>query len=104
MRVGVGGGLGDEGEAAVGVDRDHDGDLKTGLILGTLVELFDELRDVDAVLTQSRADRGRSGGLGGRDLQLDITCYFLCHDKHLLNRCGDTRCRVFLAGRTPPTF
>ena len=30
--------LGDEGEAAVRIDRDDDGDLKTGLILGTLVE------------------------------------------------------------------
>ena len=92
------GGLGDEGEAAVGVNRDDNRDLEAGLILGTLVEFLDELGNVNAVLAKSRADRGRSGCLCGGNLQLDITCYFLCHDKHLLNKCGDTRARVFLAG------
>ena len=85
------GGLGDEGEAAVGVNGDDNRNLEAGLILGTLVELLDELGNVNAVLAESRTDRGRSGCLCGRNLKLDITCYFLCHDKHLLNKCGDTR-------------
>ena len=76
--------LGDEGEAAVCVNGDDNRDLETNLILGALVEVLNELRDVDAVLTQSGAYRGRSGCLAGVDLQSDITCYFLCHEKHLL--------------------
>ena len=103
MRVGVGGSLGDEGEGAVGVNRDNDRDLKTSLILGTLVEFLDELGNVDAVLAESRADRGRRSCLCSRDLQLDITCYFLCHDKHLLNKCGDTRARAYIWRGSSPS-
>ena len=80
MRVGVGGGLGHEGEAAVGVDGDDHGDLKAGLILGALVEFLDELGNVDTVLAQSGTNRRGSGCLCSRNLQSDITCYFLCHD------------------------
>lgn len=102
MRVGVGGGLGDEGEGTVSVNRDNDRDLKTSLILGTLVEFLDELRNVDAVLAESRADRGRRSCLCSGDLQLDIACYFLCHDEHLLNKCGDTRTGAyFWRGSSP---
>ena len=102
MRVGVGGGLGDEGEGTVSVDRDDDRDLETSLILGALVEFLDELGNVDAVLAECRADRGRCSCLCSRDLQLDITCYFLCHDEHLLNKCGDTRaCTYIWRGSSP---
>ena len=45
-------------KATVGIDRDDYGDLETNLILGALVELFDELGDIDAVLTESRTDGG----------------------------------------------
>ena len=55
--------LGYEGEAAVGIDRDDDRDLEAGLILRALIELFDELCDIDAVLAECRADRGRRGSL-----------------------------------------
>ena len=43
MRVAAGGRLRDEGEAAVGINRDNDRDLETDLVLGTLVEFLDEL-------------------------------------------------------------
>ena len=68
---GGGGSLGDEGEAAVGVDGDDHGDLEAGLILGALVEFFNESRDVHAMLAKGGADRGGSGCLGGGNLQFD---------------------------------
>lgn len=46
------------GEGAVSVDRDDDGDDHAHLVLGTLVELLGERHDVDALLTQSRTNRG----------------------------------------------
>ena len=67
-----------------------DRNLKAGLRRGALVEFLDKLGNVHAGLAESRADRGRSGRLCSGNLKLDITCNFLCHDKHLLNRCGDT--------------
>ena len=42
--------------------------------------------NVNAVLTQSGADGGRSGSLSGVDLKLDNASDFLCHNKHLLNK------------------
>ena len=65
--------------------------LIAGLILGTLVELFDKLCNIYTVLTQCRANRRGSRCFCRIDLQLDITCYFLCHDKHLLNKVVDWR-------------
>src|SRR6476660_1686509 len=63
--------LGDEGERAVLVDRDLDRDDVAALGLRRGVVGLDELHDVDAVLTEGRAD-GRGGrGLTGLDLQLD---------------------------------
>src|SRR5574344_636115 len=44
--------LGDEGEAAVSVDRDDDGNLVALHVLGTGVEFLDKSRDVHAVLAQ----------------------------------------------------
>src|SRR5699024_6193678 len=81
---GGGRGLGDEGEGAVGVDGDDHGDDQAHVVLGALVEFLGKGGDVDAVLAQSGAD-GRSGSrLAGRDLQFDVTSYFLCHNEHLL--------------------
>ena len=49
------------------------------IILGALVELFAEARDVNTVLTERRADRRRRIGLTGLHLQLDHASYFLSH-------------------------
>lgn len=49
--------LRDEGEAAVCIYRDNDRNLEADLVLGTFVEFFDKLRDIDTVLAQSRAYR-----------------------------------------------
>ena len=73
--------LGDEAEGAVSVDSDDDGDDITHLVLGTLVELLGEGHDVDALLTQSRANRGSRSRLAGLDLQLNVASNFLCHSK-----------------------
>ena len=73
--------LGDEAEGAVSVHGDDDGDHITHLVLGTLVELLGERHDVDALLTQSRANRGSRSRLAGLDLQLNVASNFLCHSK-----------------------
>ena len=73
--------LGDEAEGAVSVNSDDDGDHITHLVLGTLVELLGEGHDVDALLTQSRANRGSRSRLAGLDLQLNVASNFLCHSK-----------------------
>ena len=76
--------LRDEGERAVGVDRDHDRDDQVVLRLRLRpgVELLAELHDVDAVLAERRADRRRRVRLAGRELQLDETGDLL-HDAPL---------------------
>ena len=63
------------------VHGDDDGDDITHLVLGTLVELLGERHDVDALLTQSRANRGSRSRLAGLDLQLNVASNFLCHSK-----------------------
>ena len=50
--------LGDEGEAAVSVNSVDNRDLVTFLILSKSVEFLDKCSDVNAVLTQSRANGG----------------------------------------------
>ena len=70
--------------ATFGVHGDDDGDDKAHIVLRALVELLREGGDVDAVLAQRRADGGRGICLACRDLQLDVTDYFLCHEWHLL--------------------
>src|SRR6478736_7113942 len=64
-------GLRHEGERAVLVDRDLDRDDVATLGLRRGVVGLDELPDVDAVLTEGRADGRGGGGLTGLDLQLD---------------------------------
>ena len=55
------------------------GMIKTHVVLGALVEFLGEGRDVDAVLTERGADRGRGSCLASGDLQLNVADYFLCH-------------------------
>ena len=64
--------LQDEGEGAVGVDRDHHGDDHVPA-RGLGVELLAEAHDVDAVLTERGADGRRRVRLAGGELQLDVT-------------------------------
>src|SRR5579875_975969 len=64
--------LGDERERAVLIDRDHDRDHRAGVSLRLGVERLDELHDVDAVLAERGADRGRGAGLTANRLQLDL--------------------------------
>ena len=74
------GGLHDEREALIGVSGDHDRDRKTSFhALRLRVERLAELHDVQAALTESRADWGRGVSLAGRNLQLNEADDFLCH-------------------------
>src|SRR6478752_7047075 len=84
-------GLRHEGERAVLVDRDLDRDDVAALGLRRGVVRLDELHDVDAVLTEGRADGGRGRRRTGLDLQLDEAGDLLLggHDAYLL-RCGPT--------------
>src|SRR5450759_3809004 len=49
-------------------------------LLGLRVECLAELHDVEATLTKCRADRRTRIRLPCRNLQLDVTNDFLCHD------------------------
>ena len=69
-----------EGEALVGVSRDHDRDRKTRFnALCFCVEGLAEFHNVQAALTQSRTDRWRGISLTGRNLKLNKAYNFLCH-------------------------
>ena len=72
-------GLGDKAEGTVGIHSDDHGDHIADVVLGALIEFLGERHDVDAVLTQSRTNRGRRGRLAGGDLKLDIASYLLRH-------------------------
>ena len=76
---GGGGALGDELERPVGVDRDLDRDRRPLHLLGPFVELHHELTDVDPVLAQRRADRGRRGRLAAGALELHLRRHHLGH-------------------------
>src|SRR4029077_6476462 len=73
----------DEGETAIGVNRDDNRNNEPGhlLVLRARVELLAELHNVDLRLAQCGTDRRRGGGLACFDLQLDLCGYFLwrCH-------------------------
>ena len=74
----AGGALDDKGKRAVfeyGQLYRHDG---AGLGGGALVVLFDEAHDIDAVLAQGGADRGRGRRLAGVYLEFDYSPDFLC--------------------------
>ena len=70
-QLGSRGRLGDEGETAVLVHRDHDRDDGVAQLAGPLVELSAEILDVHAMLAQGWTDwRGRIGATGW-NLQFD---------------------------------
>ena len=76
---GRGGRLGDEGEGTILVNGDNYRNYQTNLLGGTIVELLAEAGDVNAVLTERRADGRRGSRFTGIDLQLDERSNFLCH-------------------------
>ena len=61
------------------VNRDHDRDDQTDLLVRALIELFAEAHDVDAVLAQCGTYGRCRGCFAGGDLQLHITCDLFCH-------------------------
>src|SRR3989338_2685300 len=83
---GCGRSLHDEGEALVRERGNHYRDRQTGLnTLGLRIERLAEFHDIQAALTQCRADRRAWICLASRHLQLDIADYFLCHYTLLSN-------------------
>src|SRR6266481_2936188 len=87
-------GLGNEGEAAIAIGGDHHRDRHAGLeVLGLRVERLAELHDVEAALTERRADRRRRVGLAGRHLQLDHSDDFLGHALFLRRAIDDRAIR-----------
>src|SRR5699024_4646338 len=74
----------DEAERSVCVNCDNNRDDHSVLICGSCVELLCELNDVHTVLSKSRTYRRSRCCLSSRNLQFNITCYFLCHFRHLL--------------------
>src|SRR5690606_6619713 len=72
--------LQDECEAAIAVDRDHDGRRQSLLqILRLRIERLAELHDVHALLTERRTDRRARIRLACRNLQFDVASDFLGH-------------------------
>jgi hypothetical protein len=72
--------LDDEGKALVRKSRDHHRQRQTRLnALGLGIECLAELHDVQAALTQCRADRGGRVGLARWHLQLDEADDFFRH-------------------------
>ena len=72
-------GLGDKAKGTVGIHGDDHGDDQAHVILGALVEFLGKGSDVDAVLTQGRANGGCGSCFARGDLQFDVSNYFLCH-------------------------
>jgi hypothetical protein len=72
--------LGDEGEGAVCVNRDDNGDDQTDIVLGSLIEFLSEVRNGNTVLTESGADGGLGSSFSGGKLKFDITGNFLSHN------------------------
>src|SRR3569623_1251850 len=76
-------GLGLEREGTVGIDGDDGGKRRALLdVAGLRVERLAEFHDVDAALTQRRADRRRRIGGAGGHLQLDIAGNLFSHVSH----------------------
>jgi len=76
--------LGFEGEASVGIDGDLYRNFEAHLLFGLFIEGFAELHDVDPALTQGGTYRRGRVRLAGRDHQLELFSYFLCHRLSLL--------------------
>src|SRR5690606_6090143 len=72
--------LGDEGKGTVGIDGDLRRDRRALFkAVGRGVERLAEFHDVDAALTQRRADRRRRIGGAGGHLKVDVTFDLLGH-------------------------
>ena len=67
-QIGCGRRASDERERPVFVNRDHDRNDAVSVLLSPGVELFTELHDIHAVLTQGRSDRWSRIRLAGRNL------------------------------------
>ena len=72
--------LGDEGVAAVRVDRDDDRNDQAVVLRGLRVEVLAEIHDVHAVRTERGPDRRRGRGLARVDLQLHHCLNFFRHN------------------------
>ena len=70
--------LGDKSEAAVRVHGDDNRDHHAHVALGALVEVLSELADVNTVLAQCGTYRGSRSCLAGRNLESNVSNYFLC--------------------------
>src|SRR5262249_15440760 len=67
-----------EGEAAIGINRDQDREDHSVRFLGRLgIELFAEIHDVQAMRTERGADGRRRRRFASRQLQLDRGLYLL---------------------------
>src|SRR2546426_1088895 len=77
--------FGDESERFVLKHGNHHRNHHSGLIFCRRVKFLAKSHDVDAVLTQRRAHRGRGICLPSRDLQLNLSGNFLCHKTLTLN-------------------
>src|SRR5450631_2047718 len=102
-QLGRRGGLGDEGEGAVLVDRDLHGDDVATLGLRRGVVRLDELHDVDTVLAEGGAHGGCRCRCTGLDLQLDEAGDLLLLGRHYLGPCLLGMVRVTLGVLMTPT-
>src|SRR3954471_3424140 len=72
--------LGDEGKRLVLKNGDDDGQNVAGLLLGGRVKFLAERHDVDAAWSERGTDRRRRVPLPSRDLEFDVSNYFLRHN------------------------
>lgn len=66
-----GGKFGDEGESAILIDGDDDGDDVAFEVFGFVIVLFDKVHDGKAMLTKSWTDRGSGGSFAGWKSKFD---------------------------------
>ena len=90
-----------ERERAIREDRDLDRDDAAGLRRGPLVVLFHEPHNIDAVAAKRWADGRRWGRFAGRQLELNDSSNFLCHDLLLISLV-DSRSQAYSAAQTFP--
>ena len=84
MRTAAGGVLVIKAKGTVGVHGDDHGDDQAHVILGALVEFLGKGSDVDAVLTQGRANGGRGVALPAGICSLTYPTTFCAICRHLL--------------------
>ena len=61
------------------INGNNNRNYKTYIVLGSLIKFLCERHNVDAVLTESRADRRSRSSFTCRDLKFNVTCDFLSH-------------------------